>query len=196
MVTHAFRRRENAGFTLVELLVGIGMFALVALALVTVLLSSTRLGSRTSTRAEVQGGSRQTLSLISTELRQAGADPSIPPAGIVGIVSADSVSIHIRSDLSGDGVIQTAEPSEEVTYAWSDSTDTITRNTGSGAVPVLSNVTALSFSYFDGSGNALTMLPLSAADRAAVNSIRVSFTSEEGDSHPITLTTRVMLRNR
>jgi Tfp pilus assembly protein PilW len=182
--------------TLVEILVGIGIFALVALAVTTILLSSTRLGSRTSRRAEVQGGARQTLSLVATELRQAGADPSIPPAGIVGIVSGDSVSIHIRADLSGDGIIQTAEPSEEVTYAWSDSSRVITRNTGSGAVPVLSNVTALSFSYFDAAGAPLALLPLSAADAARVQSIGLSFTAEEGDSRPVTLTTRVTLRNR
>jgi prepilin-type N-terminal cleavage/methylation domain-containing protein len=195
-MTRLSRSRGNGGFTLVEILVGIGIFSLVALALTTILLSSTRLGSRTSRRAEVQGGSRQTLSLISTELRQAGADPSIPQAGIVGIVAADSVSIHIRADLNGDGVMQTAEPSEEVTYTWADSTNTITRNTGSGAVPVLSNVTALSFRYFDASGNALTPLPLSAANAALVTSIEVSFTAEEGDSRPVTLATRVNLRNR
>ena len=195
-MTRHFRRDENAGFTLVELIVAIGVFSLVAVALTTILLSSTRLGSRTSRRAEVQGGSRQTLSLISTELRQAGADPTIPPAGILGIVAADSTTIHIRSDLNGDGVMQTTEPSEEVTYAWSPSPGNVTRDTGSGAVTVLSNVTALSFRYFDASGNALTPLPLSAANAALVTSIEVSFTAEEGDSRPVTLATRVNLRNR
>ena len=40
------------------------------------------------------------------ELRQAGADPSTPPVGVVGIVSADSVSIRVRADLNGDGVLR------------------------------------------------------------------------------------------
>ena len=195
-MSQVHRNRDAAGMTLVEVMVAIGIFAVVAGVLTTILLSSTRVGSRTSRRAEVQGGSRQTLSLISTELRQAGADPSIPPAGILGIVSADSVSVHVRADVSGDGIIQTAEPSEDVTYAWSSVSRVITRNTGSGAVPVLSNVTALRFRYFDETGAQLALLPLSAADAARVRAIGVTFTAEEGDSRPVTLTSRVTLRNR
>ena len=188
--------RDSAGMTLVELMVVIGVSALVALLVTTVLFSSAHMGARTSRRAEIQGGSRQALSMMTTELRQAGADPSIPPTGVVGIVAADSVKIHVRADLNGDGIIQTAEPSEEVTYAWSDSTHVLSRDPGTGPEPVLSNVRALTLKYFDENNTQLTSLPLSASDAARVHSIRISLTAEEGDSHPITLTTRATLRNR
>jgi type IV pilus assembly protein PilW len=188
--------RASAGMTLIELMVVIGVSALVGLVVTTVLFSSAHVGARTSRRAEIQGGSRQALSMMTTELRQAGADPRIPPTGVVGIVSADSTQIHIRADLNGDGIIQTAEPSEEVTYAWTDSTEVLTRDPGTGPEPVLSNVRAMSLTYFDESNTQLTALPLSATDAARVHSIRISLTAEEGDSHPITLTTRASLRNR
>ena len=195
-VTPPTPARPEAGMTMVEMLLGIGIFAIVSITIVTILLSSARLGSRTSRRADVQGSVRQALSLMSTELRQAGADPSIPPAGIVGIVSADSVSVHVRADLNGDGVLQTAEPSEDVTYSYSPGTQTLSRDPGTGASTVATNIRSFRLSYFDGSNNPLAALPLSAADAARVLSIRVQLTGEEGDSRQITLDSRITLRNR
>jgi len=190
------RHRADAGMTLIEILVGLVIFSLVTVALTTILFSSTRVGTRTAKRADVQGGCRQALSLMSTELRQAGVDPRIPPVGIVGIMSADSVNIRVRGDLNGDGVIQTTEPSEDVTYSFVDSTGVLSRNPGAGAQVVLSNITDMRLTYFDASNTPLTALPLSATDAARVLSIGVSITAEEADSRPITLATRITLRNR
>lgn len=191
-----WRHRDESGLTMVELLVAIGIFALIGVALSTILFSSTRVGWRTSSRAEVQGGARQTLSLVCTEMRQAGAETRIPPSGVAGIVSADSISIRFRADMNADGAIQIAEPSEDVTYAWSDATDILTRNGGSGTAPVLTNVTAFSLRYFAEGDSALTVLPLSPTDRSLVKSIQLSFTAEDPGSEPITLTSRITLRNR
>jgi type IV pilus assembly protein PilW len=186
----------EAGMTLIELVVGIALFAVVIAALTTILLSSTHQGSQTSRRADVQGACRQALSLVSTEIRQAGADPSIPPVGVVGIVTADSVSVRVRSDLNGDGVIQTTEPSEDVTYAYDAAARILRRNPGNGAIAILSNVTAMRLTYYDDANAEILPQPLSATDAARVHSIGVTLTASEGDSHPITLTTRINLRNR
>lgn len=193
---HPRHRRSETGFTLIELLVGLAILAVVVATLTTILLSSTHQSSQTARRADVQGGCRQALSLISTEIRQAGADPSIPPAGIVGIVSADSVSVRLRSDLSGDGVIQTTEPSEDVTYTYDAGAGVLRRDPGSGAAAILSNVTALRFTYYDAANTQITPMPLSATDAARVASIEVALTASEGDSQPISVTTRINLRNR
>jgi prepilin-type N-terminal cleavage/methylation domain-containing protein len=195
-MNRARRGRTETGMTLIELMVGIAMLALVVSALTTILLSSTHQGSRTARRADVQGGCRQALSLMATELRQAGVDPSIPPVGVVGIMSADSVSVRVRADLNGNGIIQTAEPSEDVTYAYDSGTGVLSRNPGTGATPILSNVTALALTYFDETNAPIVPQPLSATDAARVHSIGVTLTASEGDSNPITLTTRVNLRNR
>lgn len=196
LMNHSNHSVAEFGMTLVEIMISLVIFAIVIGALSTILFSSTRLGANTSQRAEVQGACRQALSLMTTELRHAGADPRIPPIGVVGIVYADSVSIHVRGDRTGNGVIETTEPSEDVTYSFVDSTNTLTRDPGAGAVPVLRNITDMRLTYFDASGAALTGFPLSTTDAALVQSIGVAITGREGDAAPFTLTSRVMLRNR
>lgn len=188
--------RDSRGFTLIELMVTIGILAIVLAVLTTVLFSSTRQSGRTAKRADVQGATRQAMSLMTTELRQAGADPSIPPVGVLAIVSGDSVNVRVRSDLNGDGVIQTAEPSEDVTYSYVDSIGVLTRNPGTGAARVISNVTDMRLTYYASDGSAITALPLSATDAARVTSIQVALTVAEDGAEPLTITNRVNLRNR
>jgi prepilin-type N-terminal cleavage/methylation domain-containing protein len=190
------RLRKSDGFSLVELMVTLTILAAVAGILSSVLVSANRTHRMTTRRAEIQASSRQALALLTTELLQAGADPSIPPVGITAIVSADSVSVRVRSDINGDGTIQTTEPSEDVTYTYNPVAKTLTRNPGSGAVSALERVTNMRFSYFDANDQPLTTLPLSATDRALVRSIGVTLTCEDRDSHPFTHTTRITLRNQ
>lgn len=194
--TDRARLRESAGFTLVELLVTLTIMATVVGVLSSILVSSNRTQRKTTRRAEIQAASRQALSLLTTELRQAGADPSVTPVGIVGIVAADSHSVRVRADVNADGAIQTAEPSEDVTFTYDAAAQTLLRNPGSGAVTALERVIDMRFSYFDAADQPLSVLPLSATDRALVRSIGVNLTCEDRDSHPFTHSTRVALRNQ
>ena len=188
--------REQRGFTLIEVMVTIGILGVVLAVLTTVLLSSTRQSGDTAKRADAQGATRQAMSLMTTELRQAGADPSIPPVGVLAIVSGDSVNIRVRSDLDGDGVIETAEPSEDVTYSYVDSTGVLSRNPGAGAAALISNVTDMRLTYYAVDGSVISALPLSTTDAARVTSIDVALTVAEDGQQPVTITNRVNLRNR
>jgi hypothetical protein len=171
------------------------VLGIVVLGVTAVLMSSSRAESRTVRRARVTGDTRQTLFLMTTEIRQAGADPSTPPIGVIGLVSADTRSIHVRADLNGNGSIQTAEPSEDITYAWDSTAKVIRRDPGTGAAVVDSNVTAFAFTYFDNTGLPVVPTPLSANDAARVCSVGLSMTALDRDSQPITLTARIALRN-
>lgn len=195
-VNPTLRTRAEVGMTLVELLVTTSILGLVLVIVTGILLTSSRTESRTVSRAEAQAASRQALALMTTELRQAGADPSSPPVGVVAIVSADSNSVRVRSDLNGDGAIQTAEPSEDVTYTFVDSTDCLTRNPGSGAQVVLTGVSAMRLTYYDENGAVLGPLPLSSGAAARVKSVGLDISTRRRDTTPLTLTTRVHLRNR
>ncbi len=188
--------RGQRGMTIIELLVTLGVLAIVVIALTTILFSSTRQSGQTAKRADVQAAARQAVALMTTEIRQAGADPSIPPVGVLAIVSGDSVSVRVRSDLSGDGTIQTTEPSEDVTYSWAANTQVLSRNPGAGATALVSNVTDMRLRYFAADGSEIVALPLSSTNAALVTSVDVSLTVSEDGAQPITLSTRVNLRNR
>lgn len=190
------RLDSGRGMTMVELLVTMTILGVVMLVVTGILLSSSRVESRTVRRAEVQASSRQALALMTTELRQAGADPGSPAAGITAVVSADSQLVRVRADLNGNGTIQTAEPSEDVTYRFVDTTGVVTRDPGSGPATILSNVRSLRFTYFDAAGQPITPLPLSTANAARVTAIGLTVTTENRDSQPMTLATRITLRNR
>jgi type IV pilus assembly protein PilW len=181
--------------TLVELLVATTILALLCVILTGVFFSTSRLHTRTTQRAEVQMSSRQGLALMTSELRQAGADPGDPPIGLAGVVSARGDLIRIRADLNGDGVIQTTEPSEDVTYSFDSTTHVVSRDPGSGAAVLIPNVTAMGLTYFDDANQPLGPLPLSAGNAARVRAVGVTITSEDRDSRAITLTTRIALRN-
>jgi prepilin-type N-terminal cleavage/methylation domain-containing protein len=196
MDRHVTNLSASRGMTLVELLVTTTILGIVIVIATGILLSSSRLEGRTVRRAEIQSSTRQALALLTTELRQAGADPGNPPAGVVGIVSADSVGVRVRADLNGDGTLQTTEPSEDVTYRYNDTTGVVTRDPGSGPSPILTNVTSMRLTYFDSANQPLGPLPLSAANAARVASIGLRVTSENRDTAPMTLDTRITLRNR
>jgi prepilin-type N-terminal cleavage/methylation domain-containing protein len=188
--------RSSSGMTLVELLVTTTILGIVLMTVSAIMLSSSRVQSRTVRRAEIQSAGRQALSLMATELRQAGADPSQLPAGVIGIVAAQANMVHLRADLNGDGVIQTAEPSEDVTYRYDSTAHVVTRDAGPGPAAILMHVTRMQLSYYDGANQALATLPLSATDAARVKTVGLTITSENRDSQPIALTTRITLRNR
>jgi hypothetical protein len=137
---------------------------------------------------------RAGLSVMVNELRTAGCDPSIPPVGIQGVIAAASDTVHVQADLTGDGAIQTAEPSEDIMYFYDPNAEAIMRDPGTGPEVMIPNVTACSFSYFDINNN-LLVAPLTPADRDRVRSIRIDLSTETERGGQMDSSTRVSLRN-
>lgn len=187
--------RNDSGLSLLELMVVLAILGIVMLTLMGIAVSTSRLHWRTSSLAGAQMSARQGMSLMETEIRQAGADPGNPQIGVVGVVTAQASLLRVRADLNGDGVISTTEPSEDVIYSYDAVNKNIVRNPGTGAQIVVPNVSTLSFTYYDATSTVLGPLPLSATNAAAVRAIGVSFKALERDSMTITLTARVALRN-
>jgi prepilin-type N-terminal cleavage/methylation domain-containing protein len=192
--------RPERGMTLIEILIATAILAIVMLVLSNILISSNRVHSQTVKSVEAQTDVRQAVETMTSELRQAGADPKNPPMGLTAIVYADSVKVRVRMDYNADGVITngdtSAGPSEDVTYSYSDTTKAISRDPGTGASVLLPNVTSMRFSYYDASNNPLTAMPLGSADAALVHSIGLSVTAVVHDSLRLTSNTRITLRNR
>jgi prepilin-type N-terminal cleavage/methylation domain-containing protein len=185
-------RRPDAGVTLVELAISLVIFGMVLVILNTVFISSNRVYGQTAVRARQQMSERVGLTLMMTELRTAGCDPGM--AGIEAIPVASAISTRVQADYNGNGAIQTAEPSETVTYTFDANAETLSRDPGTGAQVMMRNVTNCTFRYFD-ANNVELIPPLTTAQRGTIRSIGIAITTETPRGGEISSDTRVTLRN-
>jgi prepilin-type N-terminal cleavage/methylation domain-containing protein len=185
--------KSTQGLTLVEVMMTLLIFAVVLAVVNNVFFTTQGLYSRTSQRAGMQMSTRAGLSVIMTELRAMGCDPT--EAGIAGIRRATSDSCRFQSDLNGDGAIQTDEPSEDVVYFFDPDQETVFRDPGTGPQIFITNVTQFAFQYFDDNNQVLGPLPLNNNLIPQVRSIGVTITAETPRGGQIDSATRIGLRN-
>lgn len=101
------RRRHEAGFTLVEMLVSVVILLLAMAGLASLLIQNSRINKSEQMTVEVQGNARNTLSMIVQKLRSAGWDPKnygIPTVRLDGAIPGSSTTddiseIEIFADL-------------------------------------------------------------------------------------------------
>lgn len=191
------KKNRSQGFTLVELLIAMGVGTVVLAALSNVLIMQNESHSVQEQVAEMQQNGRAAIEMICRELRQAGCDPG-GSATTAGIATAGSNSITFRQDLNGDG--DTSDADESITYSlYTESgVQKLGRDTGSGNVAVAENIDSLSFSYWDGSG----VVTATLANIREIRIVAVSETAEPDPNYTVnggyrtyTLTSRVTPRN-
>lgn len=183
----------NRGMTMVELMITTLVFGIILAVLNSVFFSSNTMYAKTNERIGLQMNSRMGLSILTTELRQAGCDPT--GMGVTAVVRATADTIRVQSDSNGDGAISTAEPSEDVTYFFDNATQSLNRDPGTGAAVIVPNVSNATFTYLDGSNNVLGPTPLDANQANRVRTIAVTLTTTSANAGNITLTTSIALRN-
>jgi len=191
--SHPLHLRGNQGLTLVEMMMAMLIFGIVMAVVTNVFFTTNGLYGRTSQRAEQQMSARAALTLMTQELRRAGADPEA--TGLVGLVRANTDTIRVRAEINDIPGIQTNEPSEDVMYYYDGFTGVIMRDSGAGPQPVVTNVTNFQIQYFDANNQVLGPLPLSAALADAVRSIGLTITTQTNQGGDMTVTTRIGLRN-
>jgi prepilin-type N-terminal cleavage/methylation domain-containing protein len=161
--------RDSHGWTLVEIMVTLVIFAIIIFALLAVWEQAQTAYFVGSERAEVQGDARVAVDQMARDLMKAGRDtlqcafdseaytqcsgaklarcqalPSLGGgfscAGRYIIPAATSTSIRVQMDLDGDGLIDTSAPSNEsVTYAFDAANRRITRRQGTGTAQTLAD---------------------------------------------------------
>jgi len=186
-------RVDRRGMTLIEMMVAVAIFAVVMGVVFTFLVNSRRSYTDMSQRVEYQQSVRAVLNLVTREIRSAGCDP-------VGVnfdrfPLADATMLQCRMDLDGDGAIEVVEPAEDVIYQYLAGTRQLIRNSGFGNQILLRNIDNLTFRYFDGNGNELLPVPLSAANTDLLRYVEVNVTGTTDRNETVNYTTRALVRN-
>ena len=131
------------GFTLLELLVAMGLSGLLMAGTLGLLLAGQGAYAAGAARAEATQGARVGLERMATELRQAGYDPQ--GAGFDPIAVAEPERVTFLRDLNENGVIDPTR--ERVTYLLRGTV--LRREAGGGAQPLVDGVRRLVLSYYD-----------------------------------------------
>jgi len=186
----------NAGFTLAELVLAMGIMLIVLSAIISLFTSLNRMYTTPGVAAGVQQVARTGIDIMTRNIRMAGFNPlNINP---VGIVQADSNSIRFEYDTNGSGTIATnatGDDNEVMGYLLNGNNQLIRQLNGkaSSNEALVNNVSALSFNYFDEDGETVI------DDPAAIRTVEVSLTVEEpaGRDQVVsrTYSTRVICRN-
>ena len=184
---------DRRGMTLVEMMISISVFAVVLGVVMGFMTSSGRSYSATRERVQYQQSMRAVISLLTKEIRSTGCDPA--NVGFDRFVVADNTTLRCQMDLNGDADVTDFGPDESITYAFNAATGELSRDNGSGALVILRDVTAVTFTYLDQDGNVLGAVPLSALDRFLVRYVDLSIAGETKGGEPVDYTSRVALRN-
>ena len=111
------------------------------------------------------------------------------------IIRAAADTLRLTADIDGDGVIETVEPSEDVTYFYDPAQQAIFRDPGSGPQIIVPNVSNLTIVYLDAANQPLGPLPLPPALTNRVHSIQLQMATDTDDAGEVVLTTTITLRN-
>jgi type II secretory pathway pseudopilin PulG len=182
------RRKSQAGFSLLELTIAMGISLAVLAAASTLLAMSLRTRSRENTRSDALASAQRALNIMSREVGNSGY-------GLTdnGIVTADSngISIRVRSNLNNDTDL--ADTDEDVRFVFQSANRAIVRvDNLAGSVVLATNITGLTITYLDMSGNPATA---ATAERVSID-VSVDLPAQPGLPPSIVrLVSDVALRN-
>ena len=154
--SQSIKFRNLEGFTLVELMVSMGVGMVILAAVTTTFMSQTRIYNAQEQINEMQQNARGVLDILSRELKMAGYKPN---GGGFNGVTYSTTQLMIQADLNSDGAISTSSTAnEQITYAFDSANEQINRAVGSGSAQILAeHITAFTFSYLDSTGAATTV---------------------------------------
>ena len=194
---HRSRRLSHAGFSMIELMIVIGVLAI----LFTFIYKGFERLNRYYTAENVKAGTQQSVrigvEMMAKDIRLAGLDP-LGTAG-AGIVAASPTSLHFRADVNFDGDV--AGPFEDMTYGLNlDGTCATCLQQTNQAVTdtLLGDVNALVLTYFDNTGAVIPTADL-AARLADIRTVGIALTVNRPTGREgivsRTYTTQVRCRN-
>lgn len=178
---------ENAGLTLIELLIALAVTGIVAVAIYTAYESQVRLQVAQEVALENQQGMRAALSIMAREIRTAGADPTGNADS--EIIVANNDELHFTRDITGDDNIydgDTEDTNEKIRYAI-NSNGHLGRATGGGGAglqSILENTDAVDFVYLDRDGDTLNpgVSNVPSAELDQIRQVQITIVAHSGQS--------------
>jgi type IV pilus assembly protein PilW len=184
----------QAGITMVELLVVLCIMGVISVLIVGLMAKLRRSYTTQSVVSDVQESTRAAIDYISNDIRMAGYDPlNMANAGIENMTAT---SLRITSDRNANGEIENLDR-ERVSFVYDVPNQRLQQilyeGTASAMTDILiSNVTGVTFSYFNQDGNVTT-------DPEEVRTVEILLAVEQlaarDDPVQRTYTTRVKCRN-
>jgi len=171
----------SGGFTLLELLVAIGLSSIVVSGIYSTYYSQQKSYVRQTEVSAMQQNLRAAMYHMEREMRMAGYDPT-RRAG-AGFQTANSTSVRFTTDLTDDSGTgapdgDADDADEDITYSLYDSdgdgNSDLCKKVGAGSnQPVAQNIDALNIVYLDQNGNVTSTL-------SDIRSVQVSLLAKSG----------------
>jgi len=205
IISHSLRKTvekitrggNQNGFSLIELVVGLGVAAIAMAAVVSVFTTLTRSYTTQNASANVQQIVRAGVDYMAQNIRMAGLNPvNIPD---VGIVAATPTTIEFTVDRNLNGVIDESDD-EHMVFDFISAERRINQGLyiGTGSQnwnSLVNNVSNLVFNYFDEAGNDLGVTPDLAEIRSVGIILTVAQPSGQRGNIDRTYSARVRCRN-
>jgi len=193
-------RKNEQGFTLVELMVALLISAVVMTGIFMLYRSQQRSYVMQDEVAAMQQNLRSALYFMGREIRMAGCDPTGMAGAGFTVWAAGQLGFTMDTrgkDEDDPPDKDTSDPNETVTYTLADgdgdgSADDLVRNTGGGNQLVAENIAVLNFTYLDDQGN---VAALASQIRSVQITLRARTEQRYGTEKTKTVTTTIKCRN-
>jgi type IV pilus assembly protein PilW len=172
---------SGRGFTLLELLVGMAISALVMTAIYATFKNQHETYINQGIIASAQQNLRAGMLFMEREIRMAGCDPLGTAGAGIRVADANSISFTLDYRDTADGSDSDGDfddKNEDIVYALENG-DLVRKIPGSATQTIAENVGALDFVYLDGASppNVLPT-PVTAANRANIRSVQITMVAE------------------
>ena len=141
---------ESDGFSVVELVVALGVMLVVMAGIISLFSSLNRTYTTQNAAAAVQQVARTGIDIMTRNIRMAGFNPL--NKNPIGIIEASAEKIRFLCDLDGSGSIEVdADPREDIAFLLNRNKQLIKQNNGNSRSnrSLVENVRDLKFKYFD-----------------------------------------------
>jgi len=173
--------KNRRGFSLIELMIAMGIGMAVLAGVTTTFISQSKFYNAQEQVNEMEQSARGALDVITRELKMAGYKPN---GSLLSGLSAngtnlDNSQLIIEADLDSNGSINVlTNPSERIIYTYDSSNKQIKRKAGAGTAYVMAdNITAFNFTYLNANG-------ATASSASEIRQIKVDITAKTAKADP------------